>query len=163
RPRAPAAPAVGQRPGAGGPERGAQRDRSPVPQRRQGEAGAGLVAPVRPRRGAGRDGRLVQGVPRGWAMTPRPTRCGLRSSGSSANLLALSCLTSPKLGDRRLRPGDEVITVAAGFPTTVNPILQNNLVPVFVDVDAATYNVDPSQLEPALSDRTRAVMIAHTL
>jgi CDP-4-dehydro-6-deoxyglucose reductase, E1 len=87
----------------------------------------------------------------------------LVNSGSSANLVALSALTSPKLGDRRLVPGDEVITVAAGFPTTVNPILQNNLVPVFVDVDLPTYNIDPTQLEPALSSRTRAIMVAHTL
>lgn len=87
----------------------------------------------------------------------------LVNSGSSANLLALSCLTSPKLGDRALRPGDEVITVAAGFPTTVNPILQNRLTPVFVDVAIPTYNIDASQLEAALSERTRAVMIAHTL
>jgi CDP-6-deoxy-D-xylo-4-hexulose-3-dehydrase len=87
----------------------------------------------------------------------------LVNSGSSANLVALSCLTSPKLGDRRLCPGDEVITVAAGFPTTVNPIVQNNLVPVFVDVHIPTYNIDVSQLEPALSGRTRAIMIAHTL
>jgi len=87
----------------------------------------------------------------------------LVNSGSSANLLALSCLTSPKLGDRALRPGDEVITVAAGFPTTVNPIFQNQLVPVFVDVHIPTYNVDVDQLEAALSDRTRAVMLAHTL
>lgn len=87
----------------------------------------------------------------------------LVNSGSSANLLALSCLTSPELGERRLRPGDEVITVAAGFPTTVNPIIQNQLVPVFVDVTIPTYNVDVSQLEAALSERTRAVMLAHTL
>ena len=87
----------------------------------------------------------------------------LVNSGSSANLVALTALTSPKLGDRRLRPGDEVITVAAGFPTTVNPIVQNNLVPVFVDVHIPTYNIDVSQLEPALSDRTRAIMVAHTL
>jgi CDP-6-deoxy-D-xylo-4-hexulose-3-dehydrase len=87
----------------------------------------------------------------------------LVNSGSSANLLALTCLTSPKLGERRLRPGDEVITVAAGFPTTVNPILQNRLVPVFLDVQLPTYNVDTLQLESALSPRTRAIMIAHTL
>jgi CDP-4-dehydro-6-deoxyglucose reductase, E1 len=87
----------------------------------------------------------------------------LVNSGSSANLVALSCLTSPKLGEDRLQPGDEVITVAAGFPTTVNPILQNNLVPVFVDVDVPTYNIDVTQLEAARSDRTRAVMVAHTL
>jgi CDP-6-deoxy-D-xylo-4-hexulose-3-dehydrase len=91
-------------------------------------------------------------------------RCAsLVNSGSSANLAALSCLTSPSLGDRRLRAGDEVITVAAGFPTTVNPILQNGLVPVFVDVQVPTYNVDVTQLEAAVSGRTRAIMLAHTL
>lgn len=94
--------------------------------------------------------------------------CGVRSailvnSGSSANLLAVTALTSPTLGPRRLLPGDEVITVAAGFPTTVNPIFQNRLVPVFVDVEIPTYNVDVSQLEAARSDRTRAVILAHTL
>ncbi len=87
----------------------------------------------------------------------------LVNSGSSANLLALTALTSPKLEDRRLQPGDEVITLAAGFPTTVNPIVQNGLIPVFVDVHVPTYNVDVSRLEAALSDRTRAVMLAHTL
>ena len=87
----------------------------------------------------------------------------LVNSGSSANLLALTALTSPRLGDRRLRPGDEVITVAAGFPTTVNPIIQNGLVPVFVDVTLPGYNIDVSRLEAARSDRTRAVMVAHTL
>lgn len=87
----------------------------------------------------------------------------LVNSGSSANLVALSCLTSPALGERRLRPGDEVITVAAGFPTTVNPIVQNGLVPVFVDVTVPTYNVDVVQLEAARSPRTRAVVLAHTL
>ena len=87
----------------------------------------------------------------------------LTNSGSSANLLALSALTSPKLGDRQLRPGDEVITVAAGFPTTVNPILQNRLVPVFVDVILPTYEIDTSLLEQARSEKTKAVMIAHTL
>lgn len=87
----------------------------------------------------------------------------LVNSGSSANLLALTCLTSPKLGNEALKPGDEVITVAAGFPTTVNPIIQNRLVPVFVDVHVPTYNVDASQLEAARSPKTRAVMLAHTL
>jgi CDP-6-deoxy-D-xylo-4-hexulose-3-dehydrase len=89
--------------------------------------------------------------------------CVLVNSGSSANLLAVAALTSPKLGDRRLQPGDEVITLAAGFPTTVNPIIQNNLVPVFIDVTVPTYNVDVTQLEPALSPRTRALFFAHTL
>jgi CDP-6-deoxy-D-xylo-4-hexulose-3-dehydrase len=87
----------------------------------------------------------------------------LVNSGSSANLLAITALTSPKLGSRRLLPGDEVITVAAGFPTTVNPIVQNGLVPVFVDVSLPTYNVDVRSLEAAKSDRTRAVVLAHTL
>ena len=91
-------------------------------------------------------------------------RCAsLVNSGSSANLAALSCLTSPSLGERRLRAGDEVITVAAGFPTTVNPIIQNGLVPVFVDVQIPTYNVDPTQLEAAVSPRTKAIVLAHTL
>lgn len=91
-------------------------------------------------------------------------RCAtLVNSGSSANLVALSCLTSPSLGERRLRAGDEVITVAAGFPTTVNPIIQNGLVPVFVDVQVPTYDVDVAQLESAFSERTRAVVLAHTL
>jgi CDP-6-deoxy-D-xylo-4-hexulose-3-dehydrase len=87
----------------------------------------------------------------------------LVNSGSSANLLALASLTSPALKERQLRAGDEVITVATGFPTTVNPIFQNNLVPVFVDVDIPTYNIDVTQLEAALSEKTRAVMVAHTL
>ncbi len=87
----------------------------------------------------------------------------LVNSGSSANLLALSCLTSPKLGERALQPGDEVITVATGFPTTVNPIVQNGLIPVFVDVHVPTYNIDVTQLDAALSERTRAIMVAHTL
>jgi CDP-4-dehydro-6-deoxyglucose reductase, E1 len=87
----------------------------------------------------------------------------LTNSGSSANLLALSCLTSTSLKAKALKPGDEVITVAAGFPTTLNPIIQNGLVPVLVDVDIPTYNVDTTQLELALSDRTRAVIFAHTL
>jgi CDP-4-dehydro-6-deoxyglucose reductase, E1 len=94
--------------------------------------------------------------------------CGVRyalltNSGSSANLLAVSALTSPTLEERRLVPGDEVITVAAGFPTTINPILQNGLHPVFLDIDIPTYNLDVSQLEPALSGRTRAIFVAHTL
>jgi len=91
-------------------------------------------------------------------------RCAsLVNSGSSANLLAISALTSPKLGDRRLKPGDEVITVAAGFPTTINPIFQNRLVPVFVDVALPGYEIDVNQLERAYSEKTRAVFVAHTL
>ena len=89
--------------------------------------------------------------------------CLLVNSGSSANLVALSTLTSPKLGDKQLKPGDEVITVAAGFPTTVNPIFQNQLVPVFLDIQLPSYDIDINQLEAALSDRTRAIMIAHTI
>jgi CDP-6-deoxy-D-xylo-4-hexulose-3-dehydrase len=85
------------------------------------------------------------------------------NSGSSANLAALTTLTSPKLGARRLKPGDEVITVAAGFPSTVAPIVQNRLVPVFVDVRLGDYNADPEQLRAAVSPRTRAIMLAHTL
>lgn len=89
----------------------------------------------------------------------------LVNSGSSANLLAFSALTSPLLGERRIRRGDEIITVAAGFPTTINPAIQFGAVPVFVDitVDDGTYNIDVTQLETALSDKTKAVMIAHTL
>ena len=85
------------------------------------------------------------------------------TSGSSANLLALTALTSPKLGDRQLKPGDEVITVAAGFPTTVNPTIQNGLVPVFVDVDIPTYQIKPEMIEAAVTDKTKAIMVAHTL
>ncbi len=85
------------------------------------------------------------------------------NSGSSANLLALTALTSPKLKERRLKKGDEVITVAAGFPTTVNPIIQNGLVPVFVDCEIGTYNIDLQQIEEAITDRTKAIFIAHTL
>lgn len=85
------------------------------------------------------------------------------SSGSSANLLALTALTSPKLGERQLKPGDEVIAVAAGFPTTVNPIIQNGLIPVFIDVDIPTYNVKAELIEAAVTEKTKAIMIAHTL
>ena len=87
----------------------------------------------------------------------------LVNSGSSANLIALSSLTSLSFGNERLKKGDEVITVAAGFPTTVNPIAQNNMIPVFLDVQAGTYNIDPELIEDAISDKTRAIMIAHTL
>jgi CDP-6-deoxy-D-xylo-4-hexulose-3-dehydrase len=94
-----------------------------------------------------------------WGMK----HCLLVNSGSSANLLAISALTSPQLGDRRLQPGDEVLTCAAGFPTTVTPILQNGLVPVFVDAALPTYNVDPGRLAAAIGPRTRAIILAHTL
>lgn len=89
--------------------------------------------------------------------------CALVNSGSSANLLAFMALTSPLLGDRAVKPGDEVITVAAGFPTTVAPIIQYGAVPVFVDVTIPQYNIDADALEAALSERTKAVMLAHTL
>jgi CDP-6-deoxy-D-xylo-4-hexulose-3-dehydrase len=87
----------------------------------------------------------------------------LVNSGSSANLLAVSCLSSPKLDTLALKPGDEVITVAAGFPTTLNPIIQNQLVPVFVDINLPTYNIDTRLLEQAYTGRTKAVVLAHTL
>lgn len=87
----------------------------------------------------------------------------LTNSGSSANLLAVSALTSDKLGKRKLNPGDEVITVAAGFPTTVNPIYQNNLLPVYCDVDLGTNNIKISDLERAVSKKTKAIILAHTL
>lgn len=85
------------------------------------------------------------------------------NSGSSANLLSLKCLKSPKLGDRRLKPGDEVITVAAGFPTTINPIIQCGCIPVFCDVDLQTYNINILQLKKAITQKTKAIILAHTL
>jgi CDP-6-deoxy-D-xylo-4-hexulose-3-dehydrase len=85
------------------------------------------------------------------------------NSGSSANLVALAGLTSPNLGKRALKPGDEVITVAAGFPTTVNPIIQNGMIPVFVDVGLGTYDAVIDQVRQAISPITRAIMMAHTL
>jgi CDP-6-deoxy-D-xylo-4-hexulose-3-dehydrase len=85
------------------------------------------------------------------------------NSGSSANLVALSALTSPKMGERRLLPGDEVLTLAAGFPTTVTPIIQNNLIPVYIDIDLQTYVANEEQLEAAISNKTKAIMMAHTL
>jgi CDP-6-deoxy-D-xylo-4-hexulose-3-dehydrase len=87
----------------------------------------------------------------------------LTNSGSSSNLIALSALTSEKLGNKRLKPGDEVISVAAGFPSTVTPILQNNMVPVFVDVDIPTYNIDIEMMKKAVSEKTRCIFLAHTL
>jgi CDP-6-deoxy-D-xylo-4-hexulose-3-dehydrase len=108
-------------------------------------------------------GRFAAQFERGLALAFGMRHAILVNSGSSANLLAISCLTSPQLAERALRPGDEVITVAAGFPTTVNPIIQNNLVPVFVDVTLPTYNVNVERLEAAISERTRALIMAHTL
>jgi CDP-6-deoxy-D-xylo-4-hexulose-3-dehydrase len=89
--------------------------------------------------------------------------CLLTNSGSSANLLAICALTSEQLKEKRLLPGDEVITVAAGFPTTVNPIIQNNLIPVFLDVDIGTYNIQYQKIEDAISERTKAIFVAHTM
>jgi CDP-6-deoxy-D-xylo-4-hexulose-3-dehydrase len=108
-------------------------------------------------------GRFAEQFERQFARTMGVRDARLVNSGSSANLVALSALTSASLGERSLKSGDEVITVAAGFPTTVNPIIQNNLVPVFVDVQLESYDIDVSQLDAALSDRSRAVMVAHTL
>jgi CDP-6-deoxy-D-xylo-4-hexulose-3-dehydrase len=120
---------------------------------------------------------MVEASLDGWLTTGRfnalfeqklAERLGVRhlitvNSGSSANLVAFSTLTSPRLGERAIRPGDEVIGVAAGFPTTVNPILQFGAVPVFVDVDLATHNIDPELIEAAISPKTRAIMLAHSL
>ena len=108
-------------------------------------------------------GRFAKKLERGLARFVGTRHALLCNSGSSANLLALSALTSHRLGRRRLVEGDEVLTVAAGFPTTVNPIIQNRLKPVFVDVDVATGNVVPEALAEAVGPRTRAVILAHTL
>jgi CDP-6-deoxy-D-xylo-4-hexulose-3-dehydrase len=108
-------------------------------------------------------GRYADRFERDFATFLGVRHCSLANSGSSANLLAFMALTSPKLGERRIQRGDEVITVAAGFPTTVAPAIQFGAVPVFVDVTLPTYNIDCSQLEAARSARTKAVMVAHTL
>ena len=108
-------------------------------------------------------GRYTEQFERKFAEFLQVRYCSAVNSGSSANLLAFMALTSPLLKDRRILPGDEVITVAAGFPTTVTPILQYGAVPVFVDVTIPQYNIDVTLLEEALSERTKAVMIAHTL
>jgi CDP-6-deoxy-D-xylo-4-hexulose-3-dehydrase len=108
-------------------------------------------------------GRHAEAFERELALRFGTKDARLVASGSAANLLAFSALTSWKLKDRRIKPGDEVITVAAGFPTTVAPIIQNGCVPVFVDVDIPTYNVNVQRLAEAITPRTRAVMIAHTL
>lgn len=108
-------------------------------------------------------GRFAEQFEREFARFIGVRTAVLVNSGSSANLLALSALTSPRLKERQLLPGDEIITVAAGFPTTVNPIVQNGLVPVFVDIQVPTYNIDPRELEAALSPRTRGIILAHTL
>jgi CDP-6-deoxy-D-xylo-4-hexulose-3-dehydrase len=108
-------------------------------------------------------GRYAEQFEREFARVMGVRHAMLCNSGSSANLLALSALTSPRLGKKRLKDGDEVITVAAGFPTTVNPILQNRLTPVFVDAEMGTYDADMDRLEEAIGPKTRAIMMAHTL
>jgi len=108
-------------------------------------------------------GRFAAEFEREFAKRMGLRHCLLVNSGSSANLVAFSALTSPKLGDRQILPGDEVITTATGFPTTVNPAIQYGAVPVFLDVNVPTYNIDVSLLEEALSPKTKAVMVAHTL
>lgn len=109
------------------------------------------------------EGHFTQEFEKKFAKQLGRNFCATVNSGSSANLLAFTVLTSKRLGDRRIKPGDEVITVAAGFPTTITPIVQNGCVPVFVDIDPVTYNIDVKQMEAALSPKTRAVMIAHSL
>ncbi len=108
-------------------------------------------------------GKYAEKFEKDFAIFLGVKHCSLVNSGSSANLLAFMALTSHKLGDRRIKKGDEVITVAAAFPTTVAPIIQYGAVPVFVDVTLPTYNIDVTKLETALSEKTKAVMIAHTL
>jgi len=108
-------------------------------------------------------GRYADRFERDFATFLNVRHCSLTNSGSSANLLAFMALTSTKLGERRICPGDEVITVAAAFPTTVAPIIQFGAIPVFVDVSLPSYNIDVTQLDAALSARTKAVMVAHTL
>ena len=108
-------------------------------------------------------GRYVDEFEKNFAAYLGVKFCSVVNSGSSANLVAFMALTSPLLGERRIKRGDEVITVAAGFPTTVAPIVQYGAIPVFVDVTIPQYNIDATQLENALSDKTKAVMIAHTL
>ncbi len=141
------------------------------------EAGRDAVPPSGKVIGAAELQNMTEAVLDGWLTTGRFNQAFERrlarylgrrgvltvNSGSSANLLAFSALTSPRLGDRAIRKGDEVIGVAAGFPTTVNPILQFGAVPVFVDIELGTYNVDPALIEAAIGPRTKAIMLAHTL
>ena len=108
-------------------------------------------------------GRFADRFEREFAQWLGVKYASLVNSGSSANLIAFSALTAPELGERQIKRGDEVITVAAGFPTTITPIIQYGAVPVFVDVTIPQYNIDVSKLENALSERTKAVMIAHTM
>lgn len=108
-------------------------------------------------------GRFAKEFEKSFATFMEQKYCLLVNSGSSANLVAFSTLTSPSLGSKMIKAGDEVITVAAGFPTTVNPIIQNGCIPVFIDVDPSTHQIDISKLEEARSDKTKAIMVAHTL
>ncbi len=108
-------------------------------------------------------GRYTDEFEREFARYLNVKYCSLTNSGSSSNLLAFMALTSPLLGDRRIRRGDEVITVAAGFPTTVNPMIQYGAIPVFLDITIPEYNIDVTKLEEAYTEKTKAVMIAHTL
>ncbi|PZW44503.1 lipopolysaccharide biosynthesis protein RfbH [Pseudomonas sp. URMO17WK12:I2] len=140
-------------------------------------AGESVIPPSGKVIGAGELQSMTAAVLDGWLTTGRfneafekrlakylGRRCVLTTnSGSSANLLAFSALTSPRLGERAIKKGDEVIGVAAGFPTTVNPILQFGAVPVFVDVELPTYNIDPAKIEAAIGPKTKAIMLAHTL
>src|SRR5690554_324788 len=140
-------------------------------------AGQSAVPPSGKVIGAGELQMMTEAVLDGWLTTGRfneafekrlarylGRRCVVTTnSGSSANLLAFSALTSPRLGERAIRPGDEVIGVAAGFPTTVNPILQFGAVPVFVDIELPTYNINPALIEAAITPKTKAIMLAHTL
>lgn len=109
------------------------------------------------------EGRFAEKFEKDFSKYLKVPYVSLTNSGSSANLLAFSALTSPKLGKRRVMPGDEVITVAAAFPTTVNPIIQNGCIPVFLDVEPETLNVDSSKLEKAVSKKTKAIILAHSL
>lgn len=141
------------------------------------EPGKGAIPPSGKVIGAAEVGGMVEAALDGWLTAGRFNQAFEKSlseylgikyvlttnSGSSSNLLAIATLTSKKLGDRALKRGDEVITVAAGFPTTVNPIVLYGMVPVFVDIQLPTYNIDVSKLEEALSSKTRAIMVAHTL
>ena len=141
------------------------------------EAGKNVVPPSGKVIGAAELQNMVEASLDGWLTTGRFNDAfekrlteflGVKhalttNSGSSANQLAFTALTSHKLGDRAIQPGDEVISVAAGFPTTVNPILQFRAVPVFVDVQLGTYNIDPAKIEAAITPKTKAIMLAHTL
>jgi len=141
------------------------------------EPGKSIIPPSGKVLGVGELKKMVEAALDGWLTTGRFNTAFEKrfaafvgvpyalttTSGSSANLLACAALTSHRLGARALKPGDEVITVAAGFPTTVNPIIQNGMVPVFVDVDIPTYNIAPTKIEAAITPQTKAIMVAHTL